>query len=968
MAELFNFKSKVFEDVPDESVSSAIQSGRFGFRRGSRIPVINLDGESGTMDATEAPKALQEGFSYDTSSMREDRRLEKEFGDGIINDMRAGALGAARGLTFGLSDVALTETGIAEKKTLEEIKKRNPVASFSGEAGGIIIPAIFSGGASIGAKIATKAGTGVLAAELASKKAGQLATRALLGRKAKDSAVRTLTEKGVTGAAEAGLFGTGQLISEHAIGDAELNAESALAMMGPTVLFGGALGGGLSLTGRAINKTAAAAKSKVANAHKRFAGISDDNLKKTFDKRTDLVQEAKSSYFGRKAKHIKAAMNDVEGDPSFGRATTFGKNTEVKFDPDLIEGNILDLRDAKQRASLGRRLEIEGLDKWDSDSVTMDRLATERVRQLSIAGERPILSKIKRDTQEALNEFDLVLSKTKAELKNIDLLDNAVLETISKRKGAPFKGGTLGDRHFIKSLGATKKHFKKLTAAKQAELGDFIKRHMKNSGKGLGALGTDLDDYYMNIHRTLDDSFDGMQEAVLSSMQQVDLAQVPASKQLTGEKIADYIDRTWGQKFRINGKVIPKMEKIAAEVDDFSDRMRHFKVEPSEIGPPKQVPFTVKEMRSMRKTYDSIIKDFNNQLPETRSMIRDVRFKMENDIVDLMDHLSDKSGKDISKLYKDSKREYHLASMANEILEDTMAGAAGNNLIPLTGYISASAGAQAGGIGGAIAAAGGRTLAKKYGDNALALVLSKVQNNQVNALTKTSKAVDGFFNKKTAGVKSALINATTTKYEDKSYKEVAKEIEDFNSNVGARIEEMQQNNQLLQEAAPDTTEFLQNKIIQSSSFLMEKLPQDRSPMPEFSDWEPSRSEMDKFNRYRRAVEDPSTMLDSLEQGYMSTEEIEVLNEIYPSLKDLMEMGVVDKMATEKLNYSQKVQLKNIFGIVTDTQLQPLNLVALQQMNMAKRLGTQRAQPTVKADKLKAAGRAQTPGDRILSKT
>lgn len=178
---------------------------------------------------------------------------EQEFGD---QPAKAAGLGALRGLSFGLSDKALTKTGLFSKKELRELEERNRAASLTGEIGGTLAPSLLTGGtagaAGIAARAARTASTGVRIAEKAGRVTevlSQKALRRILKSAGSKSAAKKILEKGLAkgigSTAETAFYTTGQLISEEALGRADINAENLIAGFGNAALIGGTLGGAL---------------------------------------------------------------------------------------------------------------------------------------------------------------------------------------------------------------------------------------------------------------------------------------------------------------------------------------------------------------------------------------------------------------------------------------------------------------------------------------------------------------------------------------------------------------------------------------------------------------------------------------------------------------------------------------------------------------------------------------------------
>jgi hypothetical protein len=81
-------------------------------------------------------EALAAGYAPPSATQQEEVRKREEYGTGLGTEVRAGLEGAARGLTFGLSDVAARALG-ADAEGLAERKARNPYAATGGELAGV---------------------------------------------------------------------------------------------------------------------------------------------------------------------------------------------------------------------------------------------------------------------------------------------------------------------------------------------------------------------------------------------------------------------------------------------------------------------------------------------------------------------------------------------------------------------------------------------------------------------------------------------------------------------------------------------------------------------------------------------------------------------------------------------------------------------------------------------------------------
>jgi len=178
----------------------------------------------------------------DTSRLSAGAAQEADYG-GVGGAFKAGVYGAARGLTLGLSDVAAEAAGVPSER-LRGLSAENPTASAAGELGGALLPAIATGGESIGAKILSKTPAAAVSA-VGHGLAENIGARTALGRIATGTA---------TGFVEGGLFGGGEYLSQVALGDKPLSAEGFVGAVGHDGLFAAPLGGGFTLAGEALQR------------------------------------------------------------------------------------------------------------------------------------------------------------------------------------------------------------------------------------------------------------------------------------------------------------------------------------------------------------------------------------------------------------------------------------------------------------------------------------------------------------------------------------------------------------------------------------------------------------------------------------------------------------------------------------------------------------------------------------------
>ena len=206
-----------------------------------RTLMVRPDGGLTWIPSSKLADAQRDGYDVaPESDVRREREIE-EYGSA---EVRAALAGAARGVTFGGSDWALTKTGVATPEALRKLQEYNPNASIAGEVIGTLAPLLVTGGAGAAGLALKGAGAGVRGVAAAGRgvtaatRAALPAARTLTGRVARD-AVAHAAGATVEGAA----YGLGHAISEAAIGDPDETAEKLIGDAGLTAVLSGVGGG-----------------------------------------------------------------------------------------------------------------------------------------------------------------------------------------------------------------------------------------------------------------------------------------------------------------------------------------------------------------------------------------------------------------------------------------------------------------------------------------------------------------------------------------------------------------------------------------------------------------------------------------------------------------------------------------------------------------------------------------------------
>jgi len=234
MAQLYNYKTGVWEDVDDTQIPDLVASGSHGLEANQELQMVDRNGEQWKINSNEAAKAFRDGYRFANAqdlSQQFDADLASQRKERFDSPLTAGVSQALGAGTMGLFDVAgravdeyrgTTDFVDARKGFQDENKK----ATVAGEVGGIIANTLLTGGAGLAAK-----------AGIAGAKAGV----ALTGEAA--SVLSRLAPKVLSGAAENAVWGLGTGISEAALGRPENVVDNLVSHVGMGALIGGGVSG-----------------------------------------------------------------------------------------------------------------------------------------------------------------------------------------------------------------------------------------------------------------------------------------------------------------------------------------------------------------------------------------------------------------------------------------------------------------------------------------------------------------------------------------------------------------------------------------------------------------------------------------------------------------------------------------------------------------------------------------------------
>ncbi len=311
------------------------------------VPIVGPDGKWATVPEYNLPKVTQLGYHIPTPEETSARNDQKTYGEGLVPELEAGALGLLRGGSFGLSDVAMRALSPDLADKAAKLKKYNPDASLAGEIASFLVPAA----AGIAAGKTAAKGAGLLQGLVSSggEGLGKIATK-IVG----DNLAGHALGSGVNLAAQSAVYQAAHNLSEDALGDKDYSAESILANTGQAAVLGAGLGAAFPVAARVGQAVANSApvRTVLSGAAKTFDKFFDpERNRQLFSGAMGKETLLRDSLEGKK---FTAAVKLA------GERGLYGKG-EVALDPltrkfeQIAEGGLPNGQEAYERLTTGQK-------------------------------------------------------------------------------------------------------------------------------------------------------------------------------------------------------------------------------------------------------------------------------------------------------------------------------------------------------------------------------------------------------------------------------------------------------------------------------------------------------------------------------------------------------------------------------------------------------------------------------------
>lgn len=264
-------------DLPQGEAEARVRSGELGFRPDQQVILRDDAGQLVPVTGAEAARRLgsyQYGLGGQGAYAEQETARQYEGG---LQGLRAAAAGGLSALTLGGSDAALSAVGGDEmRQDLANLRRYRPGATMAGEAGGLLLPALVSGGSSLALRGATAAPRALAAAGGLAERA---AVRGLVGAGAAEGGILARAGGLAAGQAlEMGAYTAGQEFSRQVLANEALSGERLFTAFGHGAVFGAGGGALLGAAGAVGSRAIGAAREGVAGLGQRVAGRAGELL------------------------------------------------------------------------------------------------------------------------------------------------------------------------------------------------------------------------------------------------------------------------------------------------------------------------------------------------------------------------------------------------------------------------------------------------------------------------------------------------------------------------------------------------------------------------------------------------------------------------------------------------------------------------------------------------------------------
>jgi hypothetical protein len=861
------------------------------------VPVLSPDGTPGTIPQLDVERALESGYRYDTPQARAEMERERDkqriFGEGIGNEIAAAGFGAARTLSFGLSDWALAQTGLQEfaPEAMRELKERNPKASTAGEIGAFLVPlagqALGAGsvaGQALGAgSVAGQAlrlsGAGISGVGKVASSIGNAATK-VTGNAFLGSAAQV--------AAESLAFNLAHNVSENVLGERELTAQRLLANSGQALALGAGLGFGIPLAAKGIKAAAHKAKESIA-------ALGTSLRERVFP---HVAQTAAKGYVGayRTITGNEAAAQEVSAMLQ-GAGTPEGKAVRDEIVKAISpEADDVLFREFTQQLDDVHRATQQTVKRGFGEIRPQE--VTKLLRDVDM---RPALE----DAGRLINKVDDVVKRMSDEPLLFDQGYRRELELVrdqlEQRVGSRAGGGKVGFK-------STEELWSAIDDIKSIKLSDLSRFEKKTLTRAQENAAREIKSLYGAFREHLED-------ASLYGEAGARQAAFNEAFSMWKRSVGDKAENNFRRFFLTNGDI------DATKVKAFLRK----------IGSGRDVD-AVEALEEFRAAAQGIVEQVEKSAAGIG--VADINREGFESILKKMTDTQTKAAADLA--FTNKIRSHDMFGTAFMRFQETIGQALASRGVFAATINLANKAASPFGVVKALSTAEGLAL-----DTSKRVVetVGRMTKRMGGAAAKGARAARPYV--EPASVEILMRNVfgdddmPKPRNRREGFRAVRRRLAEMQADPAGTAEKLAEGVQHLAPHAPELASSIVNTQMRAAAFLAEKAPQDpnvgKTLNPFLNAWEPSDLERATFERYAAAVADPLGALDELEAGSVSPEAVEALRAVYPALYEDLRTQLATSVSELQVQvpYRDRVQLSILFGVELDPSMNAAFVNAVQ---------------------------------------
>jgi len=241
-------------------------------------------------------------------------------------------------------------------------------------------------------------------------------------------------------------------------------------------------------------------------------------------------------------------------------------------------------------------------------------------------------------------------------------------------------------------------------------------------------------------------------------------------------------------------------------------------------------------------------------------------------------------------------------------------------------------------------------------------ILQKIEKAKIQTELQIKSGVKSIFEVGDKVIKAEITNT------DKDDERIKEDLEKYSADPELFINEMEAKTSALYDNAPKIAGSFHETATRATVFLASKLPKVPPKKPLGMTYQLSKADVAKFNRYLDAINNPLKLLKQVEAGNLNQDYVEAVKTVYPSMYAKMQDGIMDELTTleqdtiKKMPYRVKMGLSMLLGTDLASGLGAQSIVANQpKLNEPKGVNQGAIRPTQGGiSKLKLASLALTP--------